>query len=1223
MSQAEYVSRPAPGPRRAPASLKPAASRPEPFGAPSPKLMYAACAAGGSASTFVVMLLAYLLFLRPSNGSGPEPGTEVADAPTATLVASNGPGTPASSPPAQKSASNPAARPATGAKKRASAKQSPAAAGTDAMAIIAGAEPSVALIRGKERGGTGFLVQPGLLATNAHVVAGEIVQNLEIRFPSADEAHKGPLKGKLLYIDRKRDVALLEVKTDLEPLALAESYHFRKGEDVTVIGNPGLAKDLVLENAISRGVMSTKTVIEGQNFYQLGVSINPGNSGGPVLDSSGTVIGIATLTARNQEGLAFCIPVEDLQHAIARSQTQGTAVANQAASSAPKLQYGWKAGETYVYGVHIVVDGPKAAVELDGSSIYKVKDANGSQAILAHRGWLTARAKPKKGFTLNGSPVTPPNGAPTTELTVDATGNVVDEKGDAHSLIIGDLASLLIEPFPDQPESSWEETKDLAIVERPPGEAPGQSGSSVRFGRPSLRDRRSLTPSRPGIRNRPGIRDRPSIRGRGGVRRNAFSPQAPPAGQDGPTSHPAHERTTYSLMPVQGTIQPINKTYELATETTVRGAPHFEMTGNGTFSFDTKEGIPVGLEFAVTLVENDENSSVRLTVTTTCKLLSGPERELALRFPVLPPTALNPLDKPGLSKALVDLRSGDGGRLANAVQVLYQAAPAAERRSEVARALEKLLDQPNTPRSEIIRTLGVWGDKDSVPFLIAHLERKDFGSRGELAEALGRLGPDERTAGAGIALMPIDGNAANLLLRALGSSAETALVDAMNNNTNAAIRTAACQMLRELGTERSVPALEEVARRKDAGQLGQVALGSIQVLGQRWPEPAALDQILADLKADNPSVRNPALDRMEQTEPVESRRSEFARALEAITVESPDGGRRAQAARLLVRWKDQETPAKLLEKLRDPSYLPWREAIDFLKQSQTADAATAETIAKWVAQDKGLVLQALERMGPVAEPAVLAIFRARDQKDPFFVGDLCRVLGAIGTNASVTELKRLADRNPPVAGSREAQEALKQIREAPTMDARVDRVIAEVRSGDPGRTRRGVEQLMKMYPIESRRSAVARALEPLFTDRDGFFVVNVMKAAGRWGDDATAKAIVAALDNPEFWAWGDALMALGDLNAGEDAARAAARRLTKDSGWAVRGLKRFGPAAEKVLIAMLQSEKELNLRVEICRALGAVGGPESRSTLQALAQRSGDEALAREAEEALKAIAQR
>ena len=179
--------------------------------------------------------------------------------------------------------------------------------------IVAKCEPSVALIKGNVSTGTGFVIKRGIVATNAHVIEDELISGLEIRFPSAPQGRQGPLPAQLLYEDRKRDVAFLAVATDLPPLELAPNYAFQKGEDVIVIGNPGLGDEVVLENAISRGVMSSKTVIEGMNFYQMSIAINPGNSGGPVFDSRGRVIGVATLKANKAEAMGFCIPVEELK----------------------------------------------------------------------------------------------------------------------------------------------------------------------------------------------------------------------------------------------------------------------------------------------------------------------------------------------------------------------------------------------------------------------------------------------------------------------------------------------------------------------------------------------------------------------------------------------------------------------------------------------------------------------------------------------------------------------------------------------------------------------------------------------------------------------------------------------------------------------------------------------------------------------------------------------
>ncbi len=178
--------------------------------------------------------------------------------------------------------------------------------------IISKAEPSVAVIKGRLSSGTGFVIKDGILATNKHVISNELMQHIQIHFPSALETDKGPYEAELLYEDEKLDIAFLKIKPVIQPLPSLESYSFKRGQEVIVIGNPGLEGGMVLENAVSSGVMSTQTTLNKNKYDQINISINPGNSGGPVLNESGSVIGMVTLKANERDGIGFSIPIQDI-----------------------------------------------------------------------------------------------------------------------------------------------------------------------------------------------------------------------------------------------------------------------------------------------------------------------------------------------------------------------------------------------------------------------------------------------------------------------------------------------------------------------------------------------------------------------------------------------------------------------------------------------------------------------------------------------------------------------------------------------------------------------------------------------------------------------------------------------------------------------------------------------------------------------------------------------
>jgi S1-C subfamily serine protease len=244
----------------------------------------------------------------PSGGGGMAPGGE--PGPTVTIP----PGL--LNPPAAENVpdrSRPAPAPSLG---------SPAKTLTT-QEIVARCEASVALVKGRSGSGTGFIVRPGIIATNAHVIAHEPSRALQIYFPSAPEKDRGPLPARLRYKDARRDLALLAVQTTLSPLELSRTHVFQRGEDITIIGSPGLGGGQVLPNAVTRGVMSTEYQLQGHRYYQLSAAVNPGNSGGPAFNASGLVIGVVTAKAAQLESIGLCIPVEDLIRAIDKDTQAG------------------------------------------------------------------------------------------------------------------------------------------------------------------------------------------------------------------------------------------------------------------------------------------------------------------------------------------------------------------------------------------------------------------------------------------------------------------------------------------------------------------------------------------------------------------------------------------------------------------------------------------------------------------------------------------------------------------------------------------------------------------------------------------------------------------------------------------------------------------------------------------------------------------------------------
>ena len=172
-----------------------------------------------------------------------------------------------------------------------------------------------------------------------------------------------------------------------------------------------------------------------------------------------------------------------------------------------------------------------------------------------------------------------------------------------------------------------------------------------------------------------------------------------------------------------------------------------------------------------------------------------------------------PPNADAVTKSLFRLKSSSSHRRAEAARKLIETLPD-ERRGQVASALESLLsDAEQHTRTTAIEALGVWGTKDTVPILLKAMQEKE--TRGAAIKALGRL-KDPR------AVEPIAerledfferGEAVEALTK-IGPAAEDAMIQRLRH-TNGDVRQAACDVLKVIGTKKSLPILEKVAAEND------------------------------------------------------------------------------------------------------------------------------------------------------------------------------------------------------------------------------------------------------------------------------------------------------------------------------------------------------------------------------------------------------------------------
>jgi S1-C subfamily serine protease len=160
--------------------------------------------------------------------------------------------------------------------------------------------------------GSGWAAGPGLIVTNAHVVAGE--DDTSVTTPGG-----ASLPATAVHYDPENDLALLHLDADLPSLSIAPDP--TSGIDAAVLGYPengpyavaparlGETRDTISDDSYGRGPIR-------RSIASLRGNVRSGNSGGPLVDDRGRVLGTVFAATTSGTPGGFAVPDAVIEDAL-------------------------------------------------------------------------------------------------------------------------------------------------------------------------------------------------------------------------------------------------------------------------------------------------------------------------------------------------------------------------------------------------------------------------------------------------------------------------------------------------------------------------------------------------------------------------------------------------------------------------------------------------------------------------------------------------------------------------------------------------------------------------------------------------------------------------------------------------------------------------------------------------------------------------------------------
>jgi S1-C subfamily serine protease len=165
--------------------------------------------------------------------------------------------------------------------------------------------------------GSGWIARPGVVVTNAHVVAGEQDTHVLVR------GHGPGLSARAIAFDPSNDVAVLRVNAlNARPLSMVSDP--QPGTPGAILGFPldgpfdvragrlGITRTVISQDAYGRGPVR-------REIAALRGVVRPGNSGGPVVDGRGQVLTMVFAATTSGPRGGYGVPNDVVRRELSRA----------------------------------------------------------------------------------------------------------------------------------------------------------------------------------------------------------------------------------------------------------------------------------------------------------------------------------------------------------------------------------------------------------------------------------------------------------------------------------------------------------------------------------------------------------------------------------------------------------------------------------------------------------------------------------------------------------------------------------------------------------------------------------------------------------------------------------------------------------------------------------------------------------------------------------------